>query len=336
MSVNEQGEGEPVARGSPLAGALDAFAVPNLPPEFADKVLAAAQARDPATLAPLPPLRRSGGGGARGWRLGRRIAIGVVGFGALASAAAATGMLERVGLPVPSPEKVWASITGKEKVPATAAATSPDPASAPPADPAPAALAPVRIVGPIDTPEELGEAFRRIDEVRQGRVEARRLRIEERIAAEKERRAAAGLPLPTPEEEARVRARIEEVRSRREGLLDERIEARREELRQRVEAGEALTREDIVRPMRDDAQMPERRERLERLRQMSPEQRREAFRQLPPEQRRELMEAWRKRREERLRQTGPAEADALDPALEAQETPGSPSQTDTPSAEPPR
>jgi hypothetical protein len=292
MSGKDQGEGAPIMRGSPLAGALDSFAVPDLLAGFADKVLAAAEVRP----APLPELRRSGGGGARGWRLGRRIAIGVVGFGALASAAAATGMLERVGLPVPSPEKVWASIAGKEKVPAAA----PVPATPPPPDPAPAALAEVRIEGPIDTPEELGEAFRRIDEVRQGRIEARRLRIEERIAAEKARRAAAGLPLPTAEEEAQVRARIEEARSRRQGLLDERIAARREELRQRVENGEALTPEDIIRPLRDDARALKRRERLEQLRAMSPDERREALRQLPPEQRPALVEAWRQRREQRL------------------------------------
>jgi hypothetical protein len=117
MSVNENDQDAPIARGSPLARALDDFAVPELPAGFADKVLAAAQARP----APLPELRRSGGGGARGWRLGRRIALGAVGFGALATAAAATGLLERVGVPVPAPEKVWASITGKETVPAVAA-----------------------------------------------------------------------------------------------------------------------------------------------------------------------------------------------------------------------
>lgn len=292
MSVNEQHPdeefGAPIAPGSPLARALDGFAVPDLSAGFADRVLAAAEARP----SPLPDLRRSGGG--RGWRLGPRIAIGVVGFGALATAAAATGMLERVGLPVPSPEKVWASITGKETVPAPVAAPV---AVQPSADPAPAALVPVRIEGPIDTPEELGEAFRRIDEVRQGRIEARRQTIDRRIDTEIERRREAGLSVPTAEEEARLRQRIDDARSRREGALSERIEARREELRERVENGEALTRGDILRPLRDDARALQQ---LQRMRRMSPQDRREALRRLPPDERRALIEAWRERRAQRL------------------------------------
>ncbi|MCR9180703.1 MAG: hypothetical protein NXH71_10805 [Erythrobacteraceae bacterium] len=300
MSVNEQDMDEqartPIVPGSPLACALDDFAVPELSAGFAEKVAAAAQARPPATLAPLPKLRRSGGG--RGWRLGRRIAIGVTCFGALATAAAATGLIERFDLPVPSPEKVWASIIGKPATPAPVAAPV---AVQTPADPAPAGLAPVRIEGPIDTPEELGEAFRRIEEVRQGRIAARRQRIDQRIESEIERRRAAGQRVPTPEEEARLRQRIEEARVRREGARSDRIEARREELLERVEQGEALARKDVMRPLREDARTPEQREVIERLRRMSPDDRREALRQLPPGQRRELMEAWRQRREERMR-----------------------------------
>ena len=49
----------------------------------------------------------------------------------------------------------------------------------------PASLAPVRIEGPIDTPEELGEAFRRIDEVRSRRSELRRQQLDQRITREK-------------------------------------------------------------------------------------------------------------------------------------------------------
>lgn len=293
MSVSHRDdESAPIVPGSPLARSLDSFAVPELPAGFADKVLAAAEARP----APLPELRRSGGGGARGWRLGRRIAIGLAGFGALATAAAATGLLERAGLPVPSPEKVWASMTGKDAAPAAAPAAS----APPPADPAPPALAPIRIEGAIDTPEELGEAFRRIDEVRQGRMEKRRQLIDRRIEDELARRRDAGLPVPSPEEEARLRQRIEDRRTSREAALSERIEARREELRGRVENGEALGARDIIRPLQEDARALERRERLERLRRMTPEQRREALRRMPPEQRRAMIEQWRARREQRL------------------------------------
>jgi hypothetical protein len=324
MSATDHEDGSPIAPGTPLARALDDFAVPELPAGFADRVLAAAEAR-PALL---PDLRRNGGGGGRGWRLGRRIAIATVGFTALATAAAATGLLERFDLPVPSPQKVWASLTGKQTE------TAPKPASSPAAaaDPASAALAPVRIEGPIDTPEELGEAFRRIDEVRKSRSEMRRQQIDQRIAREKERRAAAGLPLPTPEEEARIRQRIEEARLRRENAITQRIDARREQLRERVEAGEALTRDDIMRPSREEQRALQQRERLERLRQMSPEERREAVRRLPPDERRALREAWQARRAQRLGEGAPAASAPA--ASEAEAAPSDHSQPGAPAPEP--
>lgn len=333
MSATDHEDGSPIAPGTPLARALDDFAVPGLSAGFADRVLAASEARPAAALPPLPELRRKGAvGGARGWQLGRRIAIATVGFSALATAAAATGLLERFDLPVPSPEKVWASLTGKE----TAAEVAPTskPVEAAPADPAPAAVAPVRIEGPIDTPEELGEAFRRIDEVRQGRSAMRRQNIEQRIEREKARRAAAGLPLPTPEQEARIRQRIDAAEARREGLIDQRLEQRRAEMRERVEAGEALTREDIVRPLREDQRAFQQREKFERLRRMSPEQRREAVRRLPPEERRALMEAWQERRAQRL---GSETLAGAEPPAAPDAAPQSDlSQSGTPEGEPPR
>ncbi len=337
MSATDHDDGTPIAPGSPLARALGDFAVPDLPAGFADRILAAAEARPAAALPPLPELRRKGTvGGARGWQLGRRIAIATVGFSALATAAAATGLLERFDLPVPSPEKVWASLTGKESAAEVAPASKP--AVAAPADPAPAALVPVRIEGPIDTPEELGEAFRRIDEVRQGRSAMRRQNIEQRIEREKARRAAAGLPLPTPEQEARIRQRIDAAEARREGVIDQRLEQRRTEMRERVEAGEALTREDIVRPLREDQRAFQQREKFERLRRMNPEQRREALRRLPPEERRALMEAWQERRAQRLGSDTAAGAEppaALDSAPDAALQPDL-SQSGTTEGEPPR
>jgi hypothetical protein len=279
-------DGGPIRPGSPLARALGDYAVPGLSADFADRVLAAAAVRS----VPLPELRRRPAPG-RGWRIGRRIAIGMVGFGALATAAAATGLLERLDIAVPSAGTVWESITGSAPAPAPKAPV----VAAPPAA-APAALAPVEIVGPIDTPEELGEAFRRIDEVRQGRRAARRQIVEERIDAELERRRAAGLPVPSAEEEARLRQRIEEGQARRQQVLDERVKARREDLEHKVEAGEAVTREDVLRPLREDARALERRE---RLRRMSPEERRAVLQQLPPEERRRLVEEWRERRAQR-------------------------------------
>lgn len=274
-----------IIAGSPLARALDDYAVPALSADFADRVLAAADTR----AAPLPDLRRAGGGG-RGWRLGRRVAIGAACFGALATAAAATGLLERFDIAVPSPEKVWASLTGSE----APAAAVPD-VTGPATGSVPAPLAPVVIDGPIDTPEELGEAFRRIDEVRQGRSETRRQIVDQRIDRALERRRAAGLPVPTAEEEARLRQRIDEARALRQQRVDERTKARREKLERKVENGEAITREDIVRPRQADPVAAERRERLRQLLEMTPQQRRRALRNLPPEQRRALIEEFRAR-----------------------------------------
>lgn len=285
MSTRDHETGGPIVPGTALARLLDNHPVPDLSPGFADRVLAAADKR----AAPLPELRRASGG--RGWRMGRRFAISAACFGALATAAAATGVLERFDLPVPTAEKVWASLTGKEQMAAAAV-----PVLSKPVASKPAALAPVVIVGPIDTPEELGEAFRRIDEVRQGRTAMRRQLIDQRIERAIEQRQAAGMPVPSAEEEARLRQRIDDAQARRQQLADERVKLRREEMARKVESGEALTREDILRPLRQDAAALERGERLERLRRMSPEQRREALRRLPPEQRRALIEEYRARR----------------------------------------
>ena len=301
MSVSEQDQGAPIIPGSPLARVLDDYAVPGLSAGFADRVLAAAEVRP----APLPELRQRRSG--RGWRLGRGIAIGIASFGALATAAAATGLLQQFDIPVPSAEKVWASITGKP--PARAAVPAPVIPAAPDAASKPASPAPVEIVGPVDTPEELSEAFRRIDEVRAGRYAARRENIERRINKAIEHRHAEGLPVPTPEEEAAFRQRVDEAQARRQQLADERLAARRAEMERKVANGEALTRKDIVQPLRDDARAPER---LRQLRRMSPEQRREALSQLPPEERRALMEEYRARRQ------GPA---APTPAVPAESPP---------------
>lgn len=301
--------------GSPLARALDGYPVPGLSSDFADRIVAAAEAR-PASL---PDLRRPAS--VRGWRLGRRIMVGAACFGALATAAAATGVLERFDIPVPSAEKVWASITGKE-TPAVVASVAPQPTQA-----AAATIAPVTIDGPIDTPEELGEAFRRIDEVRQGRSELRRQVIDQRIDKAIERRRAAGLPVPTPEGEARLRERIEAMQAEREGRAVQRIEARREELERKVENGEALTREDF---------RPAPLQGKPRLRDLTPQERRAVLRDLSPEDRRAVTEEYRRWRAERdqqqLRRAQDAESVAA-PAPEAQ-TVTPPTDAAAPQAEP--
>lgn len=278
--------GDEIRSGSPLAHVLDDYPVPPLSAGFADRLLAAAESRAP-TLS-LSRRREPG----RRWRTGRRVAIAALSFGALATAAAATGMLVRVGLPLPTAQTLWAGLTSGEtaSVAAPVASKSDVAASA-------ATVAAVEIDGPIDTPEELAEVFRRIDEVRQGRIEARREKIDERITQEIERRRAAGLRMPTFEEEATLRQRIEEVRARREEAVEARLTMRREEFERKIDNNETLTREDIIRPLRDEQQMLLRRERLQQLRRMSPEQRREALRQLPTKQRRALIKEYRARRD---------------------------------------
>jgi hypothetical protein len=298
MRVNETDPGGPIAPASPLGRALNDYAVPPLSAGFAERVLAAAEARAPTSAPPLPPLRRAPIK-ARGWRLGRGVVIGVVSFGVVASAAAATGMLERFDITVPTAQTVWASLTGAPPA-AAARPSAPRPAQASGAGGAAAvseAPAPVEIVGPVDSPEELAEVFRRIEAVREKRFAARGERIDQRIASAIESRRAAGLPLPTPEQEAAIRQRIAADQARRDAIAAERIAKRREELAGRVESGEALTREDIMAPLREDARALARQDQLRQLRRMPPEERREVLRRMPPEERRALMQALRLWRE---------------------------------------
>lgn len=304
MSVNESRKDKPpIAPGSPLARVLDDYGAPDLPAGFADRVLAAAEARP----APLPELRRPAR--SRRWRIGQRIAICVASFGVLATAAAATGLLEQLAIPVPSAKTVWASLTGS-------APAAPEPvvaAAAPASAPSPA---PVAIEGPIDTPEELQETLRRVDQVRAGRREERRAIIDQRIKSEIERRRAAGLRVPTPEEEARLRARIEQAVTAREQRADAAAAARREAMQRKVENGEALTREDVT--GRKPAS-PEARERFRGLRDLPPGERAKAWREMSPEERRALADELRARRAARLPQ---APAAAPEPApVPPQDTP---------------
>lgn len=306
--------GDDITAGSALARALNDYPVPGLSAGFADRVVAAAQTR----AAALPAWRRPRGAG--GWRLGRRFAISAACIGALATAAAATGLLERFDIPVPSAKVVWASITGKTS--AVAAAPLVEPSGVVASDAALPAAA--EIAGPIDTPEELAEVFRRIDAVRDRRSAARRERIDQRTANAIERRRASGLPLPTPEQEAAFRERIDAAQARREQLIKERTQSRREEWQRKVESGEALTREDIVRPLREDQRAAGAPDRLELLRRMTPEDRREAFRQLPPEQRRALIAEIRARRSGAATRPDAVPAEPV-PAVQADtETPAEP------------
>lgn len=282
MTTNPQFEDEgPILPGSPLARALGSATPPRLSPGFADRVVAAAEARP----APLPQLRRT-----VRWRAGRRLAVGLAGVVALASAAAATGLLQQVVPSVPSAKAVWASLTGPAKA-------APAPRRAPALQPTPAAEPTgIAITGPINTPEELGEAFRRVEQLRDTRREVRRMAIERRIADALAQRKAAGLPDPTPAELAALRERIAAREAQRDAAVDARVEVRRKALERRVENGEALTRKDFVRPLRPGEVLPQGDESLERLKGMTPAERREAVRTMPPSERAALREELRARR----------------------------------------
>lgn len=282
MKTDPQAHDEgPILPGSALARALDREAVPRLSPGFADRVVAAAEARP----APLPPLRRT----AR-WRTGRRLVVGMAGVMVLASAAAATGLLQQVVPSVPSPKVMWASLTGSAKSTPTLPRAS-APAPAPVAQPTSVAIA-----GAIDTPEELAEAFARADERRNTRREVRRALIERRLADALAQRKSAGLPEPTPEELATLRERLAAREGLRNAAVDARIQVRREELQRRVESGEALTREDLRQRPRPVQPLPGGSETFERLRQMTPAERREAVRAMPAAERAALREELRARR----------------------------------------
>ncbi|MXO72521.1 hypothetical protein [Alteraurantiacibacter buctensis] len=235
-----------------LKALLDADRAPSLSGGFADRVLAATEGRAPA----LPPLRRAP---ASRWRSARRVALGLGAGLLLSSAAAATGMLQQVGIVLPQPvqkivDDVAQKVTGRAPVAA--------PAAAPP--PATPTLPPV-VEGPIDTPEELDTVFSRADARRPERVAQRRAVVDQRIDAELDRRRAAGLPVPTAQQEAALRQRLADARARSEAEGEERREALREELRQTLAEGQPLTRE-TLRQAREEAG-------LAPAQRLSPEQR---------------------------------------------------------------
>lgn len=220
-----------------LEALLNADRAPPLPAGFADRVVAAAT----SARTSLPPLRPTA---SSRWRAVRRLALGVGVAAMLSTAAAATGVLERLGIILPPPvqrlvDDVSETVTGR--APHNAPAPAPD-----------AAPGPVILKGPVDTPQELETAFRRADEVRAQRTALRRDLVDQRIDAELARRRAEGLPAPTPEQEAAMRQRLEDARDRRDALAGERRETVREGLRERAAAGEPIIR-DVLREVREEA-----------------------------------------------------------------------------------
>ncbi|MEL7445427.1 MAG: hypothetical protein AAGK02_06390 [Pseudomonadota bacterium] len=259
----------PVLPNSPLERALNGYAVPELSADFADRVVARVEARPE----PLPVPRRSSRG-SLGWSRARKAVAGVAAFGMLATAAAATGLLEELSIEIPSAEEVWSSVTGGTG----SGSPETDEMGGAGANLQPNAASTWEFDGAIDTPEELEAAFSQIDDLRARRQDTFRSRVDRFIDREIQRREARGLPTPTPEQEARLRDRIDSGIDRRAGSREGRIEERRERLREKVESGEPVTRQDL-RPGADGSAIPPRmQQRMERLKEMSPEERREALR----------------------------------------------------------
>ncbi|MBD2842209.1 hypothetical protein [Erythrobacter rubeus] len=285
----------PIVPDSALGRSLGAYTAPDLSGGFADRIIAATEGR----AAPLPASRPAGSR----WRSARRLAVGALAAGALGTAAAATGVLERIGVDLPSPAEVWSTITRSEPeaVPASRQGSG---------LPSGALDTRIEIEGPVDTPEELEEVFRRVDEIREERRDIRRERVDRLIDDAIERRREQGLPAPTPEREEQMRERLDQFRERRDTTREQRLEQRREEYRERIENGEELVPQDIIRERREERfQRPVGR-RLERLREMSPEERRDAIRR------------FRERREEMSQQLNPApeERDQEPEVLQAPQT----------------
>ncbi len=274
-----------IARDSDLGRLLDTDAVPPLPEGFAYRIVARTKDRAP----PLPETR-SRRGPSRRWFYARRLSIAALGVGALATAAAATGALEDWGVSIPGVENVWASLTGDPEDGENQALIGGG--SVADGDPIPAFAPQIRRgtmpEGPISSTEELEEAFKRFDRARQSMKQTRRRNVDRRVENAIERRRARGLPAPTPAQEERIRNRIEQSRERRDARSETRTEERREALREKIENGEEITVEDLrAGGGAGGADRPRLRERIERLRE------------IPPEERSERAQQWRERRQER-------------------------------------
>lgn len=254
---------EPFPLDETMKQTLDDFAVPELSADFADRVVAGTRGRASA-VPPLRPTRKLR------WHRTRRVIVGAVTAGAIASAAAATGVLDELGIEVPTADEVWSAITFEEKSQASASGSGAVETLTPSSE------GPTRIEGPIDTPEELEEVFRRVDDKRNIRREDRRDRVDQRIDGAIERRGAKGLPTPTPQQEQRLREGIERFRDRADTRREERTQERRDALRNTLEEEGKVSRDEIIR--RETPGGPGA-DRLRRFREMTPEERRDRIRQ---------------------------------------------------------
>lgn len=268
-----------------LEAVLSASRVPALSEGFADRVVAASASR----AAALP---RSRFVPWRHWR-GQRWAVGVVAAGALATGAAATGLIDKLPIDIPSVEDVWEAITDPTAETTPARLTGP-------ASEEQAVSARVEIEGAIDTPEELEEVFRRYDELRTSVRDTRRAVNDRRIDNTIERRRAIGLSAPNADQEERFRERLERYRGRTDARIEGQLEDRRNNLRDDVEDGASLSREQLIRRQLGIESDTPIADRLER------------FRNLPADERRARIREWREQRQQRRQDWQAAGQDLAD------------------------
>lgn len=197
-----------------LAGALDRFDPPPLSPDFADRVVAASQARPAAVL---PRLRRGAGRGLGTWRRGRHAVLGGAAFlivGATA-AAAATGLFNRVGIDLAPVGQIV------ERVAATVPGLGPARvAPRPQPSPLEVELAAQEVAATTGAPpladprrERLAQALAARIDRRVARAEARGIEVPERFR-DTDQRLSLERAATQPERAALVE-RVQQIRSER-------------------------------------------------------------------------------------------------------------------------
>lgn len=275
-----------------LTHLLDAWAPPPLSAGFAERLVARAEAGQ--ALPPVTPRRHRLRGA---WSRMPRFAIGGVAFGLMtATAAAAAGVFGNVGITIPAWQRTVEKVTGIElaepvvaAAPVEAAAASP--AVTPPVGPA-STLREIVADGQIDSREELDAVAAALDARREANRTQRRARTEQRVDAVIAERRARGLPTPSDEEVAAIRERRQSRAAEREEAADARRDARREELGERIDNGEAIDI-DTLRPRRNGVGQREAVPGETRA-----ERRRRILGNLTPEQRERLREMRARRRGE--------------------------------------
>ncbi|MDX2210783.1 MAG: hypothetical protein SFV20_10555 [Sphingopyxis sp.] len=234
-----------------LAKALDAYAAPALPANFAARVTERALAGRPL---PPPFPRRA----ARSrWLPRRGVALGLAAGALMSATAAAAGVFGDIGVTIPALRQFAERIALVEPAEPINPPTRRTAAPLPPASAAAGTPPTAAPIGPALTPEQLETRFRAADARRAERRERVTQRVESAVERGIARREAAGLPVPSPEQRAAIRARVEDRLVTRDALTSERREANRDALRARVREQQAAPADAGAAPVPAPALTPE-------------------------------------------------------------------------------